>query len=94
MQPRRALPPSNGGQYFGRQTDEIEFYSSGCKPLDLALPLELVDFGSKDVPMNTVEDFADEMEWRSQNATLPELVVMDSLDSFSSDAEMKSARLE
>src|SRR5205085_2167318 len=57
----------------------------------LGMPLDDVDFGhieDQDNPVRTIEDLYEELEYRVAHSKSPELMVIDSLDSFSTRAEM------
>lgn len=137
---------ADGGAYFARPHDDVEFFSTGCKTFDLALgggwampkianivgdkstgktllcieasanflrkfprgkvryreseaaflpsyaqalgmPIEKIDFGSD--PLETVEDWFEDMEAVIEGARTEELCILDSLDALSSRDEMK-----
>lgn len=52
----------------------------------LGMPIDRVDFGG---PMETVEQFWEDLEKIVEGAKGPELVILDSLDALSDDAEME-----
>lgn len=57
----------------------------------MGLPLEKIDFGDPDKPLQTVEEFAKDLEAfidKATKANKPGLYVLDSLDALSDDAEM------
>jgi RecA/RadA recombinase len=54
----------------------------------LGMPLKGVDFGDKKNPARTIEDLYEEIEYRIENSKQPELMIVDSLDSFSTRAEL------
>lgn len=55
----------------------------------LGMPLDRVDFGEEQ--LHTVEDMFEELSYRSERATEPELMIIDSLDALSSRAELARA---
>jgi recombination protein RecA len=57
----------------------------------MGLPVNEIDFGDEDNPLNTVEDFARDLDIfveQQQKANKPGIYVLDSLDSLSDAAEM------
>lgn len=57
----------------------------------MGLPIDLVDFGDEEKPLNTVEDFALDLEKFVDERTKlarPGIYVLDSLDALSDEAEM------
>jgi recombination protein RecA len=55
----------------------------------LGMPVERVDFGDPNQPAETVEDLAEELEYRIQHSKTPELIIVDSLDAVRTRAELK-----
>lgn len=57
----------------------------------MGLPLNLVDFGNEETPLNTIEDFARDLEAfvdAQIKMARPGIYVLDSLDALSDEAEM------
>lgn len=57
----------------------------------LGMPLDDWDFGDEDDPSKTIEDLYEELEYRVEHSKTPELMIIDSLDSFSTRAELARA---
>jgi recombination protein RecA len=55
----------------------------------LGMPIDRVDFGDPERPAETVEDLAEELEYRIENSKTPELFIVDSLDAVRTRAELK-----
>lgn len=55
----------------------------------LGMPIERVDFGDPQRPAETVEDLAEELEYRIEHSRQPELIIVDSLDAVRTRAELK-----
>jgi len=55
----------------------------------LGMPIDRVDFGDPAHPSETVEDLAEELEYRIAHSKTPELFIVDSLDAVRTRAEMK-----
>lgn len=54
----------------------------------LGMPIDRIDFGGR-YPLETVEDFFEDLESIVSKAKTPELVILDSLDALSDRAELK-----
>lgn len=57
----------------------------------LGMPVDRIDFGQSDRPLETVEDLFEDLERIIKGAKGPELVIVDSLDALSDRAEMDRA---
>jgi recombination protein RecA len=55
----------------------------------MGMPIERIDFGDPERPAETVEDLAEELEYRIEHSNTPELFIVDSLDAVRTRAEMK-----
>jgi recombination protein RecA len=55
----------------------------------LGMPVDRVDFGDPKQPAETVEDLAEELEYRIEHSKAPELIIVDSLDAVRTRAELK-----
>lgn len=76
------------GKIRYRETEEAfdQLYAAA-----IGMPIDRIDFGDPDNPLETVEDLVEELEWRSQHAKVPELFLVDSLDGLPTRAELKRA---
>ncbi len=55
----------------------------------VGMPIDRVDFGDPEHPAETVEDLADELDYRIAHSKQPELFIVDSLDAVRTRAELK-----
>lgn len=83
----RTFPDGEGDIYY-RETEAAwdDSYAEA-----MGLPLDRIDFGDRDNPVITIEDFYDDFDAfceKQKKAQKPGLYVLDSLDALSDEAEM------